>query len=162
MALREAAAQAAREPGERRSAEIEAIKELLAASGTGWQDCAGTDLVRMADDYAKRISGAPMTAAQTRAALDKLLRNRKPFEVGAFGTVADEYRMWAVGYYAERVALAIDRLHQSLVVFGGKPAFTEEALDKLFKAAPPPKSFDVDVAEHFVRMLDGLQKTNAD
>lgn len=162
VALREAAAQAAREPGERRSAEIEAIKELLAASGTGWQDGAGTDIVRAADDYAKRISGAPMTAAQTRAALDKLLRNRKPFEVGAFGTVADEYRMWAVGYYAERVALAIDRLNQSLIASGQKPAFAEGALDELFKAAPPPKSFDVDVAEHFVRMLDGLLKPGAE
>jgi signal recognition particle GTPase len=32
----------------------------------------------------------------------------------------------------------------------------EESLDELFKAAPPPKSFDADVAENFVRKLDAL------
>jgi hypothetical protein len=162
VALREAAAQAAREPGDRRNAEIEAIKELLAASGTGWEVGVETDLVRAADDYAKKISGAPMTSAQTRSALDKLMRNRKPFEIGAFGIVADEYRMWAVGHYAERVALAIDRLNQSLVASGEKAAFAEEALDGLFKAAQPPKSFDPDVADHFVRLLDALLKPNAE
>lgn len=161
VALREAAAQAAREPGERRNAEIEAIKELLAASGTGWDGGTGTDLVRTADDYAKRISDAPMTAAQTRAALDKLLRNRKPFDVGAFGTVADEFRMRAIGYYAERVALAIDRLNQSLITSGQKATFTEGALDELFKAAQPPKSFAPDVAENFVKKLDHLVNPNA-
>ena len=99
-----------------------------------------------------------MTTAQSRAALGKLMGNRKPFEVGAFETVAGEYRMWAVGYYAERVALAIDRLNQSAIAAGEEPAFTEEALDGLFKAAQPPKSFDADAAEHFVRKLDGLVK----
>lgn len=162
VALREVAAQAAREPGDARSAEIEAIKELLAASGTGWDGGAGADLVRAADDFAKRISGAPMPAAQTRAALDKLIRHRSPFEVGAFGTVPEAYRMWAVGHYAERVALAIDRMNQSLVAAGQKPAFPEDALDELFKAAQPPKSFDTDVAENFIRKLDGLANSKPD
>jgi hypothetical protein len=160
VALRETAAQAAREPGDRRNAEIEAIKELLSASATGWDGGAGADLVRAADDFARRISDAPMTSAQARSALDRLMGNRKPFEIGAFGTVADEYRMWAVGYYAERVALAIDRLNQSLVLSGRKAVVDEEALDGLFKAAKPPKSFDADVAENFVRKLDGLAKSN--
>ena len=162
VALREAAAQSAREPDARRDAEIEAINQLLTASETGWQGGAATDLIHTADEFAKRISSAPMTVAQTRAALDNLIRNRKPFEIGAFATVAAEYRMWAVGYYAERVALAIDRLNQSLIASGQKTAFAEEALDVLFKAAQPPKSFDVDVAEHFVRTLGGLLKTNAE
>ncbi len=156
VALREAAAQAAREPGDARTAEIEAIRELLAASGTGWDGAAGTDLVRTADDFAKKISAAPMTSAQSRAALDKLMSHRKPFEVGAFEKVAGEYRMWAVGYYAERVALAIDRLNQSAIAAGEKTAFAESALDELFKAAQPPKSFDADAADHFLRKLDQL------
>jgi hypothetical protein len=162
VALRETAAQAAREPGDARTAEIEAIKELLAASGTGWNGAAGTDLVRTADDFAKKISDAPMTTAQSRAALNQLISNRKPFEVGAFATVAEEYRMRAVGHYAERVALAIDRLNQSLVLSDQKAAFSEETLDELFKAAQPPKSFDTDVAENFVRKLDALVKPNAE
>jgi len=162
VALREAAAQAAREPGDARTAEIEAIKALLVASGTGWDGGAGADLVRAADDYAKRISDAPMTPAQARAALDNLLRHRKPFEVGAFAAVAADYRMRAVGHYAERVALAIDRLNQSVIAQGGKAAFAEQSLDALFKAAQPPKSFDADVADQFVRMLDGLLKPNSD
>jgi len=119
-------------------------------------------LVRTADDFAKKISAAPMTPAQSRLALNQLKSNRKPFEVGAFASVADEYRMWAVGHYAERVALAIDRLSQSLVLSGQKAAFSEEALDELLKAAQPPKSFDTDVAENFVRKLDGLTKPNAE
>lgn len=162
VALREVAAQAAREPGDARTAEIEAIKELLAASGTGWDGAAGTDLVRTADDFAKKVSDAPMTSAQSRAALNQLINHRKPFEVGAFETVAAGYRTWAVGYYAERVALAIDRLNQSAIAAGEKPAFTEEALDGLFRAAQPPKSFDADAAENFVRKLDGLAEPNAE
>lgn len=162
VALREVAAQAAREPGEARTAEIEAIKGLLEASGTGWDSAAGTDLVRAADDFAKKISAAPMTTAQSRAVLDKLMRHRKPFEVGAFGAVAEEYRMWAAGYYAERVALAIDRLNQSVIAAGEKEAFAESALDELFKAAQPPKSFDADAADHFVRKLDHLVNPNAE
>jgi len=162
VALREAAAQAAREPGDARTAEIEAIKALLTATDTGWDGGAGGDLVRAADDYAKKISSEPMTAAQSRTALDNLLRNRKPFEVGAFGAVAEEFRMRATGHYAERVALAIDRLNQSVIAAGGKAAFSEGSLDALFKAAQPPKSFDADVADHFVRMLDGLVKPNAE
>ena len=160
VALREAAAQAAREPGGARTAEIEAIKELLTASGTGWDGAAGKDLVRAADDFAKKISGAPMTTAQSRAALDKLMRHRKPFEVGAFDSVAGEYRMWAVGYYAERVTLAIDRLNQSAIAAGEKPVFVESALDELFRAAQPPKSFNADAVDHFVRNLDHLAAPN--
>ena len=160
VALREAAAQAAREPGGARTAEIEAIKELLTASGTGWDGAAGKDLVRAADDFAKKISGAPMTTAQSRAALDKLMRHRKPFEVGAFDSVAGEYRMWAVGYYAERVTLAIDRLNQSSIAAGEKPCFVESALDELFRAAQPPKSFNADAVDHFVRNLDHLAAPN--
>jgi hypothetical protein len=90
------------------------------------------------------------------------MSHRKPFEVGAFGSVAADFRTWAVGYYAERVALAIDRLNQSAIAAGEKPAFAEEALDELFKAAQPPKSFDADAAEHFVRKLDALGKPNAE
>jgi hypothetical protein len=68
--------------------------------------------------------------------------------------------MWAVGYYAERVALAIDRLNQSAIAAGEKTAFAESALDELFKAAQPPKSFDADAADHFVRKLDQLAASN--
>ncbi|MEI8341225.1 MAG: multiheme c-type cytochrome, partial [Verrucomicrobiota bacterium] len=49
VALREAAAQAKREPGERRTAEIEAIRVLLKAADTGWDD-SPNDLVRSADE----------------------------------------------------------------------------------------------------------------
>lgn len=160
VALREAAAQAAREPGDRRNAEIAAIKELLSASATGWDGGAEADLVRAADDFARRTSDAPMTSTQARLALDRLMGNRKPFEIGAFATVAGDYRLWAVGFYAERVALAIDRLNQSLVLSGQKAVVSEEALDGLFKAAPPPKSFNADVVENFVRNLDRLAKSN--
>lgn len=156
VALREIAAQAQRQPSDMRVAEIEAIQELLLASETGWERKNLTDLVKAADDFAKKISAAPMSSAQTRAAVGKLLRYRKPFELSAFGTVAAEQRMRAVGHYAERVALAIDRLNQSLIAAGEKAAFAEEALDELFKAAPPPKSFDADIAENFVRKLDAL------
>jgi hypothetical protein len=70
--------------------------------------------------------------------------------------------MWAAGYYAERVALAIDRLNQSVIAAGEKEAFAESALDELFKAAQPPKSFDADAADHFVRKLDHLVNPNAE
>jgi hypothetical protein len=156
VALRETAAQAQKQPGEARVAEIEAIQEVLLASETGWERKSPADLVKAADDFAKKISSAPMSAAQTRAALGKLMRYRKPFELSAFANVAAEQRMRAVGHYAERVALAIDRLNQSLIAAGEKAAFAEESLDELFKAAPPPKSFDADVAENFVRKLDAL------
>lgn len=157
VALREATAQAARQPGEARTAEIEAIKELLAASGTGWSD--GEDPVRTADEFAKRVSIAPLDTAQTRAVLDKLMRHRGPFEAGAFAIIDEAWRMRTVGHYAERVTLAIDRLNQSLLASGQRAAFSEEALDELFKAALPPKSFDRDAADHFASMLDGLLET---
>ena len=64
--------------------------------------------------------------------------------------------MRAVGHYAERMALALDRLNQSLIAAGEKPAFAEDALNELLKAALPPKSFDVDIAENFVRKLDAM------
>jgi hypothetical protein len=162
VALRESAAQAAREPGDARTAEIEAIMALLAATGTGWESADGTNLVRAADDFAKKISAAPMTAAQSRAALDNLIRHRQPFEVGAFGSVAADFRLRAVGHYAERVALAIDRLNQSVIAAGGQAAFPEASLDALLRAAQPPKSFNADTADQFVRMLDGLLKPNAE
>lgn len=156
VALREIAAQALREPSDARTAEMEAIQELLTASGTGWDREIKTDLVKAADDFAKRVSAASMSPAQTRAAVAKLMRYRKPFEISAFGTVAAPQRMRAVGHYAERLALAIDRLNQSLLATGEKAAFAEEALNELFKAAPPPKGFDADIAENFVRKLDAL------
>ncbi len=156
VALREITAQSLREPSDARTAEIEAIKELLAASDTGWDREIKTDLVKSADDFAKRVSAASMSTAQTRAAVGKLLRYRKPFEISAFDIVAAEQRMLAVGHYAERLALAIDRLNQSLLAAGEKAAFAEGALNELFKAAPPPKSFDADIAENFVRKLDAL------
>ena len=156
VALREIAAQAQKQPGEARVAEMEAIQELLLASDTGWQRKGHTELVKAADDFAKKISAAPMSTAQTLAALGKLMRYRKPFELSAFDTVAAEQRMRAVGHYAERVALALDRLNQSLIAAGEKAAFAEESLNEVFKAAPPPKSFDADIAENFVRKLDAL------
>lgn len=162
VALREATAQASREPGQRRNAEIEAIKELLSASESGWNGSFSANLGTSADAFAKRISDAPMTAAQTRAMLNKLALHRAPFGLGAFGSMADGDRMLAVGHYAERVALALDRLNQSLVASGEKAAFAEDALDELFKAAQPPKRFDSDIAENFVRKLDGLANSNPD
>ncbi len=162
VALREAAAQASREPSERRNAEIEAIKELLSACESGWDSSLEENLVSAADAFAKRISDAPMTAAQTRAMLNRLALHRAPFGLGAFSSMADEYRMLAVGHYAERVALALDRLNQSLVASGEEAEFAEVALDELFKAAQPPKSFDSDIAENFVRKLDGLVNSNPD
>ncbi len=160
VALREIAAQTLREPTDARTAEIEAIKELLAASGTGWDRESKTDLVKAADDFAKRVSAAPMSTAQARTALGLLLQNRKPFEISAFGTVAEDHRMRAVGHYAERLALALDRLNQSLIAAGEKAAFAEDALNELFNAAPPPKSFDVDITENFVRKLDAMTAVN--
>lgn len=156
VALRDSVEQALREPGEERKAEIEAIQELLSATGLGWTREAKTDLVKAADDFAQKMSAAPMSHAQTRASLQALLRHRKPFEIGAFASVAAEHRMRAVGHYAERLALALDRLNQALIAAGEKAAFPEQALNELFKAAPPAKSFDADIAENFVRKLDSL------
>ncbi len=157
VALREAAAHAKREPGERRTAEIEAIRALLKATGTGWDD-SGKDLVRSADDYAKRISGAPMSDAQSRAILSKLLANRTPFQSDAFGGVSREFRSWSAGYYAERLTLAMDRLNQSLVASRQQAWLAKVLLDELFDAAKPPESFDAATADEFVRKLEQLAK----
>jgi len=161
VALRELAAQAKREPGERRTAEIEAIRALLKATGAGWDDSA-KDLVRAADEYAKKISGAPMSAEQGRAILSRLVANRAAFQADAFSAVAVDYRWWSVGYYAERLALAVDRLNQSLVA-PEKPALIAKApLDELFNAAKPPESFDAATAEEFVQKLDRVAKSVSD
>jgi len=153
VALREAAAQAGREPGKRRTAEIEAIKALLKATGTGWND-SGQDLVRSADEFAKRMSGAAMSREQSRAMLDKLIANKTPFQPDAFDAVDPDYRSWSVGYYAERLALAIDRLNQSLVASGQPVVIAKAPLDELFNAAKPPESFDAPTAAEFVQKLD--------
>ena len=160
VALRETAAQAKREPGERRTAEIEAIKSLLKATGSGWED-SGQDLVRLADDYAKRISGAPLSHEQCRAILSKLLGNRTPFQSDAFSAVAREYRSWSIGYYAERLTLAIDRLNESLVASGQHGVIAKD-LKELFDAAKPPESFEATTAEDFVRKLDRLANPHSE
>ncbi len=161
VALRETAAQANREPGDRRVAEIEAIKAVLKATGTGWDD-SGKDLVRSADEYAKRISSAPMTHEQGRAILTKLVANRTPFLSDSFGAVAQEFRPWSVGYYAERITLAIDRLNQSLVIAGQQGMIAKPLLDELFNAAKPPESFDATTADEFVAVLDRVKKSLPD
>lgn len=155
VALRETAAQAKREPGERRTAEIEAIKALLKTTGTGWDD-SGNDLVRSADDYAKRISGAPMSREQSRAIWVKLLANRTPFQSDSFGAVVPEYRSWSIGYYAERLTLAIDRLNESLVASGQQGVIAKD-LKELFDAAKPAESFDAATADEFVQKLDQVK-----
>ena len=155
VALREAAAQASREPGARRDAEIQAISTLLDATGTGW-DGTRRDTSRAADEYAKKISSSKMEKAEDRAILRKLLTNRAAFQEDAFAEVDEEYRSWAAGYYAERLALAIDRLNQAL----GGAAVKKEFLDELFDAAKPPKGFDAEASENFVRKLDQLPTSN--
>ena len=161
VALREAAAQANRESSDEkikaaRTAEIEAIIALLKATGTGWNE-SGKDLVRAADEFAKRISGAPMSAEQGRVILSKLVANRIPFQADAFSGLAQPYRSWSVGYYAERLTLAIDRLNQSLAVPGQKAVIAKPLLDELFDAARPPESFDAATTDEFVRVLDGVR-----
>ncbi len=159
VALREAAAQASREPGGRRDAEVRAIGALLNATGTGWDD-SRRDTVRAADDFAKKISSSEMGDDRSRTILRKLLTNRAAYEEGAFGTVDEEFRSWAVGYYSERLALAIDRLNQSLAPQGAEVMVKRDFLDELFDAAAPPKGFDADSAEAFVKKLDQLATSN--
>ena len=161
VALRETAAQANREPGDRRTAEIEAIKALLKATGTGWDD-SRQDLVRSADEFAKRISGAPMSREQCRAMLAKLLANRSPFQADAFSGVVEKYRSWSVGYYAERLTLSIDRLNESLLTPGQQGPIAKDTLKELFDAAKPPESFDAATAEEFVGKLDQVAKPHTD
>jgi len=159
VALRETAAQANREPGDRRTAEIEAIRALLHATDTDWNNST-KDLVRAADDYAKRISGAPMSHEQGRTILSKLIANRTPFQPDAFNAVAPEFRPWAVGYYAERLTLAIDRLNESFVASGQhEGGLAKNPLRELFDAAKPPESFDAATTGEFVKKLDQLAKS---
>ena len=158
VALRETAAQAKREPGDRRTAEIEAIRFLLNATGSGWDDST-KDLVRSADDFAKKISSAPMSRGQGREILGRLVANRAAFQADAFGAVAKDYRAWAVGYYAERLTLAVDRLNQSLAPPGQPALIAKAPLDELFNAAKPPESFDAKVADEFVQKLDQVAKS---
>jgi hypothetical protein len=153
VALREAAALAVREPGERRTAEIEALKELLRGCGVRFSGT-GQALVGEADDYAKRVSAEPVDEGQARAILTKLVRNGEPFLAGAFGPVAADFRNWATGHYAERLALAIDRLNQSL----GKP-IPAAPINDLFDAAKPPKAFDAEVSATFARKLEVVAKS---
>lgn len=155
VALREAVAQDRREPGEHRRAEIEAIQALLRATGTNWPD-SQEDLLRRADEYARRISSEPMSAEKERAILMKLINHRAPFQPDAFGTVTAEFRFLAIGHYAERLALAIDRLNESSA--GSKPARTiaDGVIEALFDAAKPPKSFDLTTVDRFVQKLDAV------
>jgi hypothetical protein len=149
VALRESAAQAVREPGDQRQAEIVAISELLKTTGTGWSGT-GADAVREADQFAKRISGTKMSEAENRSILSKLLKNRAPFEADAFESLPGEYKTWAQGYYAERLVLAIDRLNESLE----KPAIGAAPMNDLFDASVPPKAFDAAASATFVKKLD--------
>lgn len=154
VALREAVAQDRREPAESRRPEIEAIRALLRATGTNWTD-SQEDLVRGADEYARRISSEPMGAEKERAILTKLINDRSPFQPDAFGQATAEFRFLAAGHYAERLALAIDRLNESLA--GSKQgAIADSAMEALFAAAKPPKSFDQAAIDRFVQKLDSL------
>ncbi len=157
VALREAAAQAKREPGDRRTAEIEAIRELLKTTGTGWDD-SHEDLVRSADNYAKRISNTTMSREQTGVMISKLIGNQTPFQANAFTGVAKDYRTWSTGYYAERLTLALDRLNQSVIATGQQEMIAKEPLKELFDAAKPPESFDTAATEVFVQKLNQLAK----
>lgn len=153
VALREAAAQAKREPNDRRTAEIEAIRIMLKITDTGWDNSAN-DLIRSADDFAKRISAASMNAEQSRTILSKLVASRIPFQPDAFSKVAPDFRSWSIGYYAERLVLAVDRLNQSLIVSNKRGGIEKNTLDELFDAAEPPESFDTSTTEDFVKKLD--------
>ncbi|QTN34034.1 hypothetical protein HZ994_17485 [Akkermansiaceae bacterium] len=147
VALRESAAQALREPGEIRTAEIEAIKELLRAAGAEFPGI-GETLVSEADAYAKRVSAQPAKDGEALAILTRLAGNREPFGKGAFASVAEDHRMWAAGHYAERLALAIDRLNETC----GKP-IADGLVNDLFDAAMPPKAFDAAVSGGFSEKL---------
>jgi hypothetical protein len=155
VALREAVAQERREPAEGRRAEIEAIRALLRATGTNWTD-SQEDLIRRADDYAKRISSEPMSAEKERAILTKLISDRASFQPGAFSETIPEFRFLVIGHYAERLALAIDRLNEAPAGSQPKKTITEGAMEELFQAARPPKSFDQASVDRFVQKLDSL------
>jgi hypothetical protein len=153
VALREAAALAAKEPGDRRTAEIEALKELLRGCGASFAGT-GQALVAEADAYAQRVSAEPIEPGQARAILAKLVHKREPFLADGFVAVAKDYRMWAAGHYAERLALAIDRLNQAL----GK-TIPAAPINELFDAAKPPKAFDAEICAAFVRKLEVVAKS---
>jgi hypothetical protein len=155
VALREAAAQDRREPAEGRRAEIEAIRALLRGTGTNWTD-SKEDLVARADEYAKRLSSEPISVEKERAILTKLINERAPFQPGAFGDVTAEFRFLVIGSYAERLALAIDRLNESSADAQQKKAIAEGLVAGLFDAARPPKSFDQASVDRFVQKLDSL------
>jgi hypothetical protein len=155
VALREVASLESREPAEGRRAEIEAIRALLRTTGTNWND-AKDDLVRRADDYAKRISSEPMGADKERALLKKLIHERAPFQPDAFGEVTPEFRFLVIGHYAERLALAIDRLNEAPAGAQQKKPIAEGAMAGLFETAKPPKSFDQASVDRFVQKLDAI------
>lgn len=156
VALREIASLNQKQPHPERNAEWEAVVALLDASGSGWHFERAADLVSVADAFAQNVSRQQWTVEQTRRSMSSLMKNRAAFGFGSFPEVPAAHRMRAVGHYAERLALALDRLNQSLIAEGEKAAFSEESLDELFRAALPPKSFDADIAENFVRKLDAL------
>ena len=158
VALREAAAQAVREPSARRDAQIAAIKELLKAGGAKFSGT-GENLVKEADDYAKRVSTEAAAKGQAQAILIRLVRNREPFGANAFDSVAKDYRMWATGHYSERLVLAIDRLNESVAKSGEGKAIGNVPINDLFDAAKPPKAFDAFVSRAFVRKLDIVAKS---
>ena len=148
VALREAAAQALREPSKHRDAEIQAIRELLRAADTAWDD-SRQDLVSAADDYAKRVSKRPMSHEQSRAILVRLINNRGAFRADGFSALAQ-------GYYAERLALAIDRVNESLIVSDQKGVIADNLLNDLFAAVKTPESFE---AAAFIEQLDLVAKS---
>ncbi|MGJ8644598.1 MAG: multiheme c-type cytochrome [Luteolibacter sp.] len=173
VALREVAAQAISDPGKpdefktaekiegfkkQRNAEVEAIKELLKACGTSFKG-EGKALVKEADDYAKLISTTPISVGQTRDMLGRLLKNNEPFRAGAFEDLPKDYRSWASGYYAERLALAIDRLNESLIQAGQKDVIADEPLNALFDAAKPPVAFDSVASDVFLAKLAAVAES---
>lgn len=163
VALREAAAQAIREPVDLhvrsiRTAEIEAIKALLEVTDTGWDD-SGKDLVRSADEYAKRISGTPLNSEKSRAILDRLIASRTSFQPDSFSQVDPKLRWWSVGYYTERLTLAVDRLNQPLVTNRREGMIAKDFLNELFDAAKPPESFDSATVDDFLEKLDRVAKS---
>ncbi len=157
VALREVAAQAVREPSDVREAEIEAIREIIKTAGTSLVG-SGQDLVVEADEYAKRISGKPIDAGQTRAILNRLVGNREPFAGSTFKKMSEEKRKMAKGYYAGRLVLALDRLNEALAKSAEKGPIPEPVMKKLFEAAKPPLAFDDEVSDYFLKMLEAAAK----
>ena len=155
VALRETAAQAIREPGPAKSAETEAISALLKETGTGWTP-SQIGLVRAADDFAKKTSGATFGDTQSREIFRRLVKSRVAFGEDAFGNLDEQSRIVAVGHYCERLALAMDRLNQAL----GGDAVPHGLLNDLFDAAKPPESFDDSAQVGFLKVLDRMANPN--